>query len=109
MAITMVESGLIKNVSPVILAEPYMEDYVGKGELTDYKLHFFSGECKAIMVGKNRFGEKGLEDDFYDPDWKHFNFFSRIQPEHITINRKAFPARGNDPNWEGFSKGLSFC
>lgn len=63
-----------KNVSPVILAEPYMEDYVGKGELTDYKLHFFSGECKAIMVGKNRFGEKGLEDDFYDPDWKHFNF-----------------------------------
>ena len=63
-----------KNVSPVIIAEPYMEDFVGKGELTDYKLHFFSGKCKAIMVGKNRFGENGLEDDFYDLDWNHFDF-----------------------------------
>jgi hypothetical protein len=49
-----------KNVSPVILAEPYMEDYVGKGELTDYKLHFFSGECKAIMVGKKQIRRERL-------------------------------------------------
>ena len=62
-----------KNVPPCIIAEPYKEDYKGKGELTDYKLHFFSGECKAIMVGQNRFGINGLENDFYTPEWEHFD------------------------------------
>jgi hypothetical protein len=51
-----------------------MEDCTGKGDLTDYKLHYFSGECKAIMVGQGRFGENGFTDDFYTPQWEHFDF-----------------------------------
>lgn len=63
-----------KYVRPRIIAEKYMEDSLGKGDLTDYKLHFFSGECKAIMVGQNRFGPDGLENDYYTPDWEHYDF-----------------------------------
>lgn len=63
-----------KNVQPRIIAEQYMEDFDGKGDLTDYKLHFFSGECKAIMVGANRYSETGLDNDYYTPEWEHFDF-----------------------------------
>lgn len=63
-----------RDVPRRIIAEPYMEDHPGKGELTDYKLHFFSGECKAVMVGQNRFGPNGLENDYYTPEWEHFDF-----------------------------------
>ena len=77
-----------KNVKPCIFAEKYMEDNNGSGELTDYKLHFFSGECKAIMVGKNRFGKNGLEDDFYTPDWKHFDFSRGYSRNSSTPTKK---------------------
>jgi len=63
-----------KNVKPRILAEKYMEDENGKGELTDYKLHFFSGECKVILVAQNRFGKGGLEKDYYTPEWEYLDF-----------------------------------
>lgn len=60
-----------KNVEPKLIAEPYLEDFPGCGYLTDYKLHYFNGECKAIMVARNRFSENGLESDFYTPNWEH--------------------------------------
>lgn len=63
-----------KHVKRRILAEQYMEDSAGKGDLTDYKLHFFSGECKAVMIGQNRFGANGLDNDYYTPEWEHFDF-----------------------------------
>lgn len=63
-----------KMVKPRVIAEQYMEDTVGKGDLTDYKLHFFSGECKAIMVGQNRFGPGEFGNDYYTPEWEHFDF-----------------------------------
>ena len=63
-----------KNVNPRILAEQYMEDSDGKGELTDYKLHFFGGECRAVLVAQNRFGKGGLYKDFYTPEWGHMDF-----------------------------------
>ncbi len=63
-----------KDVPARIFAEQYMEDSAGKGDLTDYKLHFFHGECKAIMVGKNRYGKNGLDNDYYTPEWEHFDF-----------------------------------
>ena len=62
-----------RDVKHRIIAEQYMEDSVGKGDLTDYKLHFFSGECKVIMVGKNRFGADGVEKDFYSIEWEHLD------------------------------------
>lgn len=63
-----------KNIHPRILAEPYMEDDEGSGELTDYKLHFFSGECRAILVARDRFSPGGLKKDFYSADWEHYDF-----------------------------------
>jgi len=63
-----------KNVKPRIIAEEYMEDCAGKGDLTDYKLHFFNGECKAIMVSCNRYSAGGLDNDYFTPEWKHFDF-----------------------------------
>lgn len=74
-----------KNVPHRVIAEQYMEDSDGKGELTDYKLHYFSGDCKAIMVGQNRFGPNGLENDYYTPEWEHFDFtrgHRHNAPEH---------------------------
>lgn len=57
-----------------ILAEPFLEDKPGSGSLTDYKLHFFSGECRAIMVGRDRFSPEGLGNDYFTPEWEHFDF-----------------------------------
>lgn len=63
-----------KDVKPRIIAEAYMEDAEGKGDLTDYKLHFFNGECKAILEYSNRFGTNGAYKDYYTPDWQHMDF-----------------------------------
>lgn len=63
-----------KNVKPRIIAEEYMEDDEGSGELTDYKLHFFSGTCKAILVARDRFAPGGLKKDFYSENWEHYDF-----------------------------------
>lgn len=62
-----------KNVPPRVIAEQYMEDSDGTGGLTDYKFHFFSGECKAILVIGNRFGANGVEKDFYSTEWEHLD------------------------------------
>lgn len=63
-----------KDVPPRIIAEKYMEDSRGKGDLTDYKLFYFSGELKAIMVVQDRFSKDGAARDYYTPDWKHYDF-----------------------------------
>ena len=63
-----------KNVPPQIIAEEYLEDYQGANELSDYKLFFFSGDCKAILVCQHRFSADGLRMTFYDPEWKRFDF-----------------------------------
>lgn len=61
-----------KHVKPRIIAEQYMEDSCGKGDLTDYKFHCYSGEVKAIQVISNRYGSTGMVNDFYTPDWKKY-------------------------------------
>lgn len=62
-----------KNIPRRIIAEQYMEDSLGSGDLSDYKLHFFSGQCRAILVGQNRFSSRGVDLDFYTPDWEHLS------------------------------------
>lgn len=61
-----------KNIKPCIIAEKYMEDSSGKGDLTDYKIHCFNGEPKAVQVISDRFSEEGLHNDYYTLDWKNY-------------------------------------
>ena len=60
-----------KGVKPCIIAEKLMEDSAGKGELTDYKIHCFSGEPRAVQVISDRFSPDGIKNDFYSLDWKN--------------------------------------
>ena len=63
-----------KNVTPQIIAENYLEGDLLNGGLTDYKLFFFDGVCKAILAGQNRFSNHGLEMTYYDPKWNRLPF-----------------------------------
>ena len=57
-----------RNVSPRILAEAYLQGDPVSG-LTDYKVFCFHGTPKFTLVCRNRFGQGGLTEDFYDLDW----------------------------------------
>lgn len=61
-----------KEVQHRIIAEPFIEDKK-TNELRDYKIHCFNGSPKFILVCGNRFGEGGLEEDFFDTQWNHLD------------------------------------
>lgn len=61
-----------KDVPRRIIAEKFMEDSEGQ-ELSDYKIHCFNGEPKAILVCRDRFSATGLTEDFYDEKWNHMD------------------------------------
>ncbi len=63
-----------KTIPHKIFAEEYLEDLQGDKGLVDYKLFFFSGECKAILVVHNRFSSSGYELTYYDPEWNRLPF-----------------------------------
>ncbi len=58
-----------KNVARRIIAEEYMEEEDGS-DLRDYKIHCFNGEPEIILVCSERFSDGGLQEDFYDKNWK---------------------------------------
>ena len=59
-----------KQVRPRIMAEEYIRDTEGEDHLTDYKIHCFNGEPKLILVCKNRFGQSGIEESFFNENWE---------------------------------------
>lgn len=62
-----------KNVKPLLLAEPYLED--GKtSELRDYKVFCFDGKAKLLLVASER-QKKGesVKFDFFDVNGKHLD------------------------------------
>lgn len=61
-----------KDVLPCIIAEQYMEDNDGKGDLTDYKIHCYNGNPKAVQVISDRFSPEGIKSDYYTLDWKNY-------------------------------------
>ncbi len=63
-----------KSIPRKIIAERYIGGLQGNGALIDYKLFFFSGECKAILAVNNRFGAHGFELTYYDTDWNRLPF-----------------------------------
>lgn len=61
-----------KNVKPRIIAEKYLEDSVGMGNLTDYKIHCYNGEPKAVQVISGRYAQEGIRNDYYTLDWQKY-------------------------------------
>ena len=63
-----------KNVKPRIIAEEYMEDQIG--ELIDYKVYAFNGQCDYVMVCFDRIkGETKFI--YYDKNWNIKKEFSK--------------------------------
>ncbi len=60
-----------KEVTPRIIAEPYLED--GFGELRDYKFFCFDGEPKIMFVATGRSGPRETCFDFFDMDYAHID------------------------------------
>ena len=54
-----------KNVTPRIIAEPYLED-TKTHELRDYKFFTFDGEVKALFIATERSGKEETKFDFFD-------------------------------------------
>lgn len=63
-----------KDVKPRILAEKFMEDEGGDGDLKDYKLMCFNGKVYCTFVCSERFEGSGLKVTFFDRDWKRLSF-----------------------------------
>lgn len=63
-----------KDVPRKILAEKFMEDKSGDGDLKDYKFMCFNGKVKCSFVCSGRNKEGGLKVTFFDRDWKQLPF-----------------------------------
>ena len=59
-----------KDISPKIIAEPYMEDVKTK-ELRDYKFFCFDGDVKALFIATNRGKKEETKFDFFDASFHH--------------------------------------
>ena len=68
-----------KNVKPRIIAEEYMEDQIG--ELIDYKVYAFNGQCDYVMVCFDRIkGDREKNETkfiYYDRNWNIKKEFSK--------------------------------
>lgn len=60
-----------KNVSPRIIAEPFMSS---PEEMVDYKFMCFDGKPRVIFTCTERFHSDGLKVTFFDLNWKRLNF-----------------------------------
>jgi hypothetical protein len=60
-----------KDIKPCIIAEQYMENSEGSGNLVDYKIYNFNGIPRVILVCQDRFNGSGLREDFYTEKWEH--------------------------------------
>lgn len=63
-----------KNVKPRIIAEEYMEDQIG--ELIDYKVYAFNGQCDYVMVCFDRI-KRETKFIYYDRNWNIKKEFSK--------------------------------
>lgn len=75
-----------KGVKPRIIAEKYMSDSSGTGELTDYKLMCFNGKVRCSFTGTDRFSGDGLKITFFDLNWNRMPF-----ERHYPADPKPIP------------------
>lgn len=62
-----------KMVRPRVIAEQYMEDRQGCGELRDFKFFCFDGEPKMLFVASDRQSKEETKFDFFDMDFNHLD------------------------------------
>lgn len=62
-----------KMIKPRVIAEQYMEDMAGGGELKDYKFFCFDGEPKMLYITSDRHKKEETKFDFFDMDFKHLD------------------------------------
>lgn len=62
-----------KMIRPRVIAEQYMEDRKGDGELKDYKFFCFDGEPKMLFVASDRQKKEETKFDFFDMDFNHLD------------------------------------
>lgn len=73
-----------KNVKPLIIAEPYLEDEVSH-DLPDFKFFSFNGLVKFMFVVCDRNKtEKETTFDYYDIDFNHINVKKNTNPNSET-------------------------
>lgn len=73
-----------KNITPRILAEPYLIDESGS-ELKDYKFFCFDGEPKFLFVATDR--QSNVCFDFFDLDFNHLPFTQGHPNSTKSINK----------------------
>lgn len=65
-----------KNITPRIIAEPYLEDQK-TGELRDFKFFAFNGVVKALYIAKDRMNDqKETKFDFFDSEFNHLSIIN---------------------------------
>ena len=75
-----------KNVSPRIIAEPYMEDTTYR-ELRDYKFYTFNGKPKFLLIAKGRqCNQKTF--DYFDMDFNHIDLQDEGVPNSLNAPEK---------------------
>lgn len=67
-----------KDVHRRIIAEKYIET-VDKNGLVDYKIHCFNGVPRIILVCRNRFGRKPMDETFFSEKWEKLDLY---RPTH---------------------------
>lgn len=70
-----------KEVPRRIIAEEYLSDDSRK-DLSDYKVHVFNGEPRAVLVCSDRYSS--LTEDFYSETWEHFDVRRPTHPNADT-------------------------
>lgn len=79
-----------KNVPRKIIAEKFMQDDIGTGELSDYKVLCFNGEPKLVEIHKGRFSGRHTQ-DFYDTNWHKTSFEQPDDPlSNETMEKPPF-------------------
>lgn len=73
-----------KNIKPRIIAETYMEDTVGGGELKDYKFFCFDGVPKMLFIASDRHKKIETKFDFFDMDFNHLPIINGHPNSEVT-------------------------
>jgi hypothetical protein len=81
-----------KEVPPRILAEAYLEDDDGAGNLSDYKFFCFNGNVDNVMMVLDRTSGDPHYYHFSIKDWKlcRFNRLCRSLPQDFTMEKPVF-------------------
>ncbi|WP_411360673.1 ATP-grasp fold amidoligase family protein [Pseudidiomarina sp. YC-516-91] len=80
-----------KDLKPFIIIEEYLENT--RGNLLDYKLHFFNGKFEFVQINSDRNGKAPVQ-NFYDIDFKLLPFYKDIESNPDVLIEK--PALFNE-------------